>query len=84
MHKSFLSEIPIYHVPLLLSWSPGDMADNIDGSLYCNIYDSSHLLCSRAKKKGNPTIVVREWLRNLPSDMGGTGGPQASVYTVFL
>lgn len=29
-------------------------------------------------------MFAREWLRYLPSEMGGSGGPQAKVYTVFL
>jgi hypothetical protein len=30
------------------------------------------------------TVLVKEQGGHLPSDMGGTGGPQANVYTVFL
>lgn len=29
------------------------------------------------------TAAVAKFIRNLPNDIGGTGGPQANVYTVF-
>lgn len=67
-----------HHPPLLLtdSWRHG-------APMRAHTHRDTHGLQALIKME-NTFVCVKNDSRHLPSDIGGTGGPQANLYTVFL